>query len=722
MSDEPSRSLANLQLPEYIDSRKSDVVAELYSPCLRNSVKYLRGAGYFRSSVYRLMTEDLLDFCIAGGHITLITSPYMTMDDYEAIMKGYDKNSFKVDLEDLLLNEKTIEPTKMLCALISGGHMDIRIALMREDLYHQKKGYFVDSYNNIVAFDGSGNETLSALKPYDAGNSESFNIGWNWDSEDWNRRPIRWYNAINETLDDNFDSTFPVIKIDELDSDFMMTHDIDIDLESHRKEAKKRVAKMKAKWDEIYGSNYDLVDINSHFNPISNKISPLPFPPREHQKIGLKVWKENKFRGILKHATGSGKTITSILAIDAHISEGMNAIVLVPSDPLLNQWDSVFGEYLPNVTRGLLGGGYNDSLILDEMTVSEGQGVVLISTIHSFRNEKILRKINRLLESEDQSLLLVVDECHRIGAPSFSEICTKTFSKVLGLSATPERQGDHEGTERIFNFLGSVIDEYTLKNAIDDGHLSKFKYHISTVNLTSKEQSEYEILRQKIRDALRMHKEGQPLGEYLEMLIFASRRIIRGAEEKIPETLRVLKKNFQVHHHWLIYCDTTEMMDDLSNQIYQNLNYRPLSYDSRLSSTQRKIILSHFEENGGIILAIKCLDEGVDIPSISHGIVLSSSKTKREWIQRRGRLLRKSSNKEYSEIFDVLALPDEAGDETSFVMDEVKRSYEFSESALNYRQISVEIDRLRRQYDIKLEDIIEESETNDEPDNSGELP
>ena len=710
MSDEPSRCLANLQLPEYIDSRKSDVVAELYSPCLRNSVKYLRGAGYFRSSVYRLMTEDLLDFCIAGGHITLITSPYMTMDDYEAIMKGYDKNSFKVDLEDLLLDKKTIEPTKMLCALISGGHMDIRIALMREDLYHQKKGYFVDSYNNVVAFDGSGNETLSALKPYDAGNSESFNIGWNWDSEDWNRRPIRWYNAINETLDDNFDSTFPVIKIDELDPGFMMTHDIDIDLESHRKEAKKRVAKMKAKWDEIYGSKEGLVKIKNLLNPLSNKKSPLPFPPRDHQEYGLKMWEKNNYRGILKHATGSGKTITSILAIDAHISEGRNAIVLVPSDPLLNQWDSVFDEYLPNVTRGLLGGGYKDSQILDEMIVSEDQGVVLISTIHSFRNKKIIRKLDRLLESNNQSLLITVDECHRIGASSFSEICSKSFSKVLGLSATPERQGDLEGTDRIFNFLGPVIDEYTLKNAIDDGHLCYFRYHISTVNLTSQEQIKYDILRQKIRDALRMHKEGQPLGDYLKMLIFASRRIIRGAEEKIPETLRILKNNFQNHHHWLIYCDTAEMMDDLSDRIFETMNHRPLSYDSRLSPPERKRILSYFEDNGGIILAIKCLDEGVDIPSISHGIVLSSSKTKREWIQRRGRLLRKSPNKEYSEIFDVLALPDEGGDETSFVMDEVKRSLEFSESALNYKQISVEIDRIRRQYDIKLGSVIEEEE------------
>ena len=710
MSNGVNRCLADIQLPNYIDSRESDVIAELYSPCLKNSIKYVRGAGYFRSSVYRLMTEDLLEFCIAGGYITVITSPYMTKNDYEAIMKGYDENAFKIDLENLLLDDKTIEPTKMLCALISSGRMEVRIALLRDDLYHQKKGYFEDSYKNIVAFDGSGNETLSALKPFDQGNSESFNIGWNWDEKDWQGRPIRWYNTINDTLDDGVDSTFPVVKINKLDPDFMITHDIDIDLESHRKEAKKRVELMKSKWDEVYGSTGDLVNVKNLLNPISLKKSPLPFALRKHQEKGLNIWKEKDYRGILKHATGSGKTITSILAIDAHISEGKNSIVLVPSDPLLNQWDSVFDEYLPNVTRGLLGGGYKEERILDEMTVSGDQGVVLISTIQSFRSKKIIRKLDRLLESDNQSLLLVVDECHRIGAPSFSEICSKSFSRILGLSATPEREGDSEGTTRIFDFLGPVIDVYTLTDAIKDGHLSNFRYHISTVSLTSQEQTKYDILRKKIRDALRMHEEGQPLGEYLKMLIFASRRIIRGAEEKIPETLRILKENFQDHHHWLIYCDTAPMMDDLSDRIYQTMNNRPLKYDSRLSPTDRKRIISHFEDNGGIILAIKCLDEGVDIPAISHGIVLSSSKTKREWIQRRGRLLRKSPNKVYSEIFDVLALPDKGGEETSFVMDEIKRGLEFSESALNYKKISVEIDRLRRQYDIKLEDVVEEEE------------
>lgn len=710
MSGEDDRCLSDITFPEYIDSRKSDVIAELYSPCLRNSIKYVRGAGYFRSSVYRLMTEDLLDFCIADGHITLITSPYMTLEDYSSIIEGYNKKSFEADIKELLQDVNTSSPTKMLCALISSGRMEVRIALLRGDLYHQKKGYFVDSNNNIVAFDGSGNETMSALKPYDQGNSESFNIGWSWDSEDWNKRPIKWYNAINDTLDDNVDSTFPVISIKDLDPEFMMTHDIDIDLESHRKEARKRSELMKSKWDDIYGNKKDSINNKKLFNPVSHKKSPLPFPPRTHQKEGLDVWKKNNYYGILKHATGSGKTITSILAIDAHIGEGKNAIVLVPSSPLLNQWNSVFDEYLPHVTRGLLGSGYNDNRILDEMTVPDDQGVVLISTIQSFRNKKIIRKIDRLLKSKNQSLLLVVDECHRIGSPSYSEICDKSFSKKLGLSATPERQGDLEGTDRIFRFLGPVIHEYTLKNAINDGHLSKFKYNISTVELTSREQIVYDNLREKIRNLLVMRKENEPLGEYLESLIFASRRIIRGAEEKIPETLRILKDNFQTHQHWLIYCDTTEMMDNLSDQIYRTLDHKPLTYDSRNSSSQRKIIINHFEENGGIILAIKCLDEGVDIPAISHGIVLSSSKTKREWIQRRGRLLRKSANKEYSQIFDVLALPNNSGDETSFVMDEVKRSLEFSESAINGKMISLEIDRLRRQYDIKLEYVLEESE------------
>ncbi len=696
-----NRSLRNLELETYVNCRQSDIISELYAPCLRNSDRYVRGAGYFRSSVYRLMTEEILDFCIRGGRITLITSPHISYDDYNAILKGHEENSFFGDLEYLLNQEKTIAPTKMLCALIQNGCLEINIALLRGDLYHHKQGYFEDKEGNIVAFDGSGNETLSALKPFDEGNAESFNIGWNWDKPLWNMYAKHWYNDLNSTLDPNSNSTFPVIKIEKLDPDFIVTHSINKDLESHREEARDRQREMIEKWDQVYSKDFFKSKVKSE-NTVSLPNSSA-INPRVHQKIGLDIWSSHNYRGILEHATGSGKTVTAIIATEEHILSGGNVVILVPSEPLLDQWDEELEKFLPRIDRGLLGGGHKESGILDEMRISSSEGSILISTIQSFRQEKTLRKLDRLLNSKENSVLLIVDECHRIGSDSYTKICEKKFTKTLGLSATPVRQGDPEGTDRIFGLLGNIIHRYSLKDALDDGHLSPFSYHISTVHLDLDEQNRYDKLREEIKKVYASQSSKDEVSDYLKILIFKSRRIIRGARGKIDSTLSIVNSNYKIGQHWLIYCESEEMMDSIFQLIFSQTGVSPLKYWSKMNKFQRRTSLEYFEQNGGIMLAIKCLDEGVDIPAISHGIVLSSSKTEREWIQRRGRLLRKSKGKKESVIYDILALPNDFGKEITFVLDELIRARDFSSNCVNSKSVSYEISNLMRQYNIKQE-------------------
>ena len=322
LAGEEATSLRNLKFETYYNCRKSNIIEDLYRPCLENSVKYIRGTGYFRSTVFRLMTEDILDFCIRGGKITLLTSTEWGKEDYEATMKAYSEYSsigIVEDLTALLQEPETVEPTKMLCALIQNGNLEMKVAVLRGDIYHQKKGYFEDSEGNIVAFDGSGNETLSALKPYDEGNSETFNVGWNWEPILWNLYAHRWKKEMDETLDPDFDSTFPVVSIQDLDPDFIGEWDIDQTLESHRSSARQRQKKLIKKWDEVYGKK-------EHIE--SDKLPGMlyPEPPfhipddlYEHQKRGLKIWHQSGKRGILEYATGSGKTVTAISAIKQHV-------------------------------------------------------------------------------------------------------------------------------------------------------------------------------------------------------------------------------------------------------------------------------------------------------------------------------------------------------------------------------------------------------------------
>ena len=709
--------LRNLEFETYYNCRKSNIIEELYSPCLKNSIKYIRGTGYFRSTVFRLMTEDILDFCIRGGHITLLTSTEWGKEDYEATMKAYSEYSSRGiidDLTTLLENPATVAPTKMLCALIQNGNLEMKVAVLRGDIYHQKKGYFEDSHGCIVAFDGSGNETLSALKPYDQGNSETFNVGWNWDPILWDvGNGHKWKKEMDETLNPDFDSTFPVVSIEELDPEFIGEWDIDQTLESHRLSARQRQKKLIKKWDEVYGekehTESDKTSGILHPEPPFN----IPEELYNHQKRGLELWHKSGRKGILEYATGSGKTIIAIAAIKEHIDSGKNAIVLVPSEPLLFQWYEEMEKFLPYATIEMLGGGEKGADILNEMRYPTETGTILISIIHSFRSERVQKNLQRLLRGTETTFL-VVDECHRIGAPSYSQICEKEIPIALGLSATPDVEGRPEYNIRIQNLLGTTLDKYSLIDALNDGHLSPFEYHVHTIDLTSEEQKRYDDLRQKMKKAFVMLKKGEPPTEYIDSLIYQSRGIIRGAEGKTPKAISLLKSEYRRGQHWLLYCDSESMMNELVNEIKHNTDIKPRTYWSGMTKADRRAELDFFKRNGGVMVAIKCLDEGVDVPAISHGIVLSSSKTKREWIQRRGRLLRKSKGKEKSVIHDVLALPSFFGEEISFVVDEVKRASEFSEGCINSSLVSYEIGKICREYGINLNLVRDDREELDE--------
>ena len=709
MSDLLSLKDLEGKLPTYLDCRENDVIASLYTPCLKRANTYVRGAGYFRSSVFRLMTEDLLEFCVRGGTIQLVTSTQMDIKDFDEAVLAYEKKNFHEDLESLLANPETVDATKMLCALIHHQRLELYVAVLRGDIYHHKKGYFTDTHGNIVAFDGSGNETLSALKPFDEGNAESFNIAWSWDSPIWDAYGSRWYQDLKRTIANDKSLTFPVVSIRELDREFIVHHGIDLVLDSHRDAARDRSKQLREKWDKIYG--------NRHFEDHLSKQEIDTALPKlyEHQSRGLKKWQESGFQGILEHATGSGKTITALSAIFSHLITGGNVVVLVPGEALLYQWKDEIQKYLPNTELRLMGageGGGKDALI--DMRVNAGPPIVLLAISHSFRRANDLQRFTRTIQISDRKMLIVVDECHRLGAPSFAKICETTPHHRLGLSATPERQGDPDGTARLFGFLGPIRDQYGLKQALDDKHLTPYQYSIHQVQLTPSEQARYDKLKAEIRKNFAMLKKGEEPSDYLKTLVFRARRIIRSASGKIEAAAKVVDHEYERGQHWLIYCEDENMMDEVDQKLRERVpGLSPCRYWSGMDRMQRKKELQYFEEYSGVMLAIRCLDEGVDVPAISHGIVLSSSKTKREFIQRRGRLLRKSTDKSQSYIFDCFALPAGGGKEDGFILDEIRRAREFASTANNWEVIKAEIEIIMLTHGIEEEDLILEVETDE---------
>ncbi|MDA1131272.1 MAG: DEAD/DEAH box helicase family protein [archaeon] len=660
---------------------EDNVIEELYSPCLKNASKYVRAVGYFRSSVFSLMTEDLLDFAIAGGKICLITSIHFDKDDYDTILSNLGHEILVQELVEMRKNPELVSTTEMLAALVCYGSLEIKIAIRKSGIYHKKKGYFEDVYGHMVLFHGSGNETLTALNPdIDEGSSEEFTV-YSTESESWaTHGALHHQKIISELNGSNVGST-PIIEIGKLDPDifnFIKGQDW-LDLESHRDSANSRQALLIESWN--------------------NK--PKPFKIRDHQRDGLKCWKDNANSGILQHATGSGKTITALIPIKKHVENGLPALILVPSRLLLKQWIDEVDQFIEDVSILPVGTGHSRWKNVLHMWLDSkkmvGKKRVTIAIIDSAKTKQFMNNLN-----SNHNLFVVVDECHRIGAPSYEEICSMTCSKVLGLSATPERFD--EGDERVQLLCGPVIHEYNLEDAIKDEHLTEYVYNIHTVNLDSEEEQAYDEIKLEISRQVNKFRDKngninfKKLPKSLQLKFIQAKRIIKKANAKTSVCGDIIEQNYvaSTKQNWLVYCEDSSQLEAVRIEL-ESRSIEPIyeywsraegaSYgdnnDEKVFDFDREGTIESWERTGGILLSIQCLDEGVNIPSISHGIILASSNNSRQFIQRRGRMLRLSPGKDLAYIWDALVVPNQNSDTefNNYVLGEIKRAETFSKSA-----------------------------------------
>ena len=343
------------------DTSSDDVIESLYSPLLKNSVKYVRAAGFFRSSVFRLMTDDLLDFALRGGKMHLITSLHVDKKDYDVAIesirgeKGFAKEKLLEEMLELRKNESMIPVTDMLAALICSGCLSISVGIRKSGIYHRKKGFFEDEEGRIVLFMGSGNETRTALESvFDEGSAEDFSVYRSWgDNGAWDSHGKKHHQSLIKEIDEGPNHKFPIVPIQDLDKeDFLFIEGEDwLDLENHRSHSTER----KAKILEVH-EKYRMESEHQGTTEVGESGIKL----RRHQEVGLYKWEENGFRGILEHATGSGKTITAITAIMKHLEDGLPVLILVPGQILLGQWAEEIEKFIqsPNILPA--GAGNNE--------------------------------------------------------------------------------------------------------------------------------------------------------------------------------------------------------------------------------------------------------------------------------------------------------------------------------------------------------------------------
>lgn len=676
-------ALSDLYYATSYNKAEHDIANEFYLPCMRNSVRYDRISGYFGSTIYIIAWDALKEFMENGGKMRLICSPYISEADELALSQGYSArgdeilaNAIIKEVESMLESPNLSAPSKLLAYLVVEGIIDVKIAVptghetpTARRLFHDKVGIFHDNQKNMVGFRGSMNETFKGLA--EDGNIESVDVFPNWlDQRDRER-----VEEASNFFDKLWKHMIPGIQVFGFPS------------------AVKEILKVKTdgiKWEELL----DEIKVSDNkalkWKPGSGPDARIP---RKHQTNALEAWEKNGRRGIFEHATGSGKTFTAMCAINDALKKNETVLVLVPSRDLLKQWNKELRETITDldVFYLLCGDGNSEWKKQGKLAAWTGKSKdtyrIVIATMDTASSNDFVRKL-----SQGEHLMIVADEMHRMGSLKRRNILTINSGARLGLSATPRRYGDPEGTNALFDYFGGLIPPpFTLEDAIKSGVLTRYFYYPQRISLTPKEQTAWDEVTDEIRKLMarmgakedgKLNINGNPR---LKQLLINRSRIVKNAAGKVPLAIKVLKEKFQEGQKWIIYCDNISQLNAVCTQA-RAAGFDAYEYYAEMEG-DRDTTLEYFSQNGGVLVSIKCLDEGVDIPSTTDALVLASSQNPREFIQRRGRILRNSSGKLFAHLYDAITVPVMAEDESekglSIIAAELSRAIQFGEGAEN---------------------------------------
>ena len=356
----------------------------------------------------------------------------------------------------------------------------------------------------------------------------------------------------------------------------------------------------------------------------------------------LREWQENAFplwwakkRGIIKVVTGGGKTVFAIHCLKKYLEEEPNKsiLIVVPSIALLDQWYEGISLNFKNKDIALNGGG-------EQIT---DLSKVCITTIDSLKN--IISKV------EQQSTLLIVDECHKIGTEKRGEMLAGNWHATLGLSATPERDYDDNFYIIIKRILGDIIFDYDYIDAREDEVIVNFKLLYAYAEMTEAENDKYKDFTKKIqRRAATIG--GNNMNDYpLKMLIFNRARMVKNSKNRIPSGVKLLQK--YKRDSWIVFTENKKQAKEF-NKIINKKGYKSAIYNTDLDNAEREENLNNFKSgNLNVLVSCTALDEGFDMPEADGAMILSASSSKRQRIQRMGRVLRITANKENALIVTV---------------------------------------------------------------------
>ena len=722
---------------------------QFYMDGLCNSNRFDLLLGYFSSAAINVLSIGFASFLYNGGILRMAINNVLSQEDKDAIKAGREGVAINttIDITDINNLKNSLDDYgqhffECLAWLIANDKIQIKIIKPKygKGIAHYKSGAFYDGIDT-VGFKASCNFTAFGLLE----NLEELDAFLSWE----NSRSSKMINRQNTDFEDIFSGTSNVVEYLEIG---------DILVAIKNEFGNRSINELLIKEKELVEKKTRLLEnkgIKKSFAKATTKIEEIiltprfPFAagPRSYQMDAYSNWMKNNHQGIFAMATGTGKTITSLNCLlqemQINKSKIYHAIILVPTITLVNQWSDEskrfnFQEIIKVSSKSLWENELATTLSIAKKIPTS---FIIITTYASFVKERFNKYINEL----PADTLFIADEAHNIGSPSvLNRLQNITLQKRIGLSATPKRIYDIEGSasmENFFNDKEPYTYSFSMERAIEEGILCKYYYHPHIVSLTSDELKDYMEITKKLSKFFNRNSGSFDATDIVQMLLLKRKRIIHKAVNKLQVTRQILEERFIKEgnlRYTFIYVpegitpdlEEDENADEETIKIINQYTREIGRIDESIKVNQfisgmsdRNEVLEQFKEGKiHVIASMKCLDEGVDIPRAEHAIFCSSTGNPRQFIQRRGRILRTHPQKDIAIIHDLIVVPDlllsDSNSDTfraerSLVEKELERVMYFASLAINPFETEHVFEELCNHYDLNIYTIHNKLKNND---------
>ena len=658
----------------YISYGEENIAKAFLVPALKQAKLYQRSVGFFSSSVLAPIIDGIVAMARKGGKIELVASPQLSEQDVKAINLGYEQREkiistaftrdFTAAMEDL-----DDDRLKLLVSLIANGTLDIKIAVTNSvGIYHDKLGILEDFDGDVVAFFGSANSSINGYQD----NYEKIRVVKSWVAPEQASvaDERREFDAL-------WNDTNPYIRV-----------------YGYTESARKQILR--------------IID-NRKAGGGTAKSEPVKL--RDYQEEAIAAWVENQYHGFYVMATGTGKTWTAIYSAKRLLERHPAMIVIcAPYKHLVRQWADDIVKTFPTAKLVMVSSenpAWEQQIsqeIIRKRYNPENQ-IIIISTLASFKMPRFMAAIEK---STDEKFL-IVDESHRF--TDHPDSLKDIFQYLLGLSATPHSGSSAQKGKELMAWFGGQVFNLPIEIALERGFLVPYYYYPIFVEATEDEEGKFRYHTQKILSCFKNNKCINP-----DLLVKSLRnrlRVISMAKEKqarIDEIVNQIKER----DHFVVYCGDGKLFDNDTGEELRHIQsikrvlsthgFKSSQFTAKENMTDRmELVDAFYKSEISALAAIRCLDEGINIPSIKSALILSSNDDYREFVQRRGRILRTYEGKNFAKIYDVIVLP--SRDLQGWAKIEFRRFYEYAKLALNWGELELELESYLARYDLCIEDI-----------------